>query len=65
MNDIFLPKGRASKKKPIYCIQGEYVTSAQIAARLHIGESQVHTRMRKLRDKPGAITWQALKGSKE
>lgn len=58
----FLPgTGRASKKTPLYCIEGEYVTSAQIASRLKLSESQIHSRMRKLREKPGAITWAALR----
>lgn len=50
---------RVENKLPI---EGEYVTRKEIAARLGIDEKLVTQRMRVLRTKPGAITWEALRG---
>jgi hypothetical protein len=65
VSNMVLPTGRAKKwKLNHYRIEGENVTCADIATRLNLRESQVHSRMRKLRTQPGAITWDKLKGKK-
>lgn len=62
---IILPRGRGKKRvNNHYRIEGENVTSAQIAARLGFTEAMVCKRMRALRDQAGAITWDKLKGKK-
>lgn len=54
-------RGAAAIRSPL-CIEGEYVTVREIARRVGKAENTTREIMRKLRSKPGAITWDALKG---
>ncbi len=65
MRTFALAAGRGKKRVGNhYQIEGENVTALEIATRLGIRESQVHSRLRYWRDQPGAITWAKLKGCK-
>ncbi len=52
-------RGRAATVSR-YLICGEYVTMAEMAARLGISPVAAKRRWQKLRTKPGAITWERL-----
>lgn len=52
-------KGR--KQASVYCIEGERVDMTQIAARLGISKAAASMRMNKLKNKPGAVTWERLR----
>lgn len=41
-------------------IEGEYVTSTDIAARLGISDSVARSRLAKVKKQPGAVTWAKL-----
>lgn len=43
-----------------YLVDGEYVTTQQMAERLGITRRQVSDRMRRERKKPGPLTWEGL-----
>lgn len=53
--------GRASPKHT-YLIEGEYVTSAQIAERLGLSTSTAEGRFRRARKMEGPVTWDRLRG---
>lgn len=55
-------KGRSKKRPNVYHIEGQNISSLQAAATLGISESCFFTRMRKLKDTPGPITWAKLRG---
>ena len=43
-----------------YLVDGEYFTTQQMAERLGITRTQVSSRMRRERRKPGPLTWEGL-----
>lgn len=47
---------------PVYMIEGEPVTVAQMAARLGVSETTISNRLHKLRKRLGPITWEGLRG---
>lgn len=57
-----LPKTRIKEKKrgAIYCIEGMFVSVAEMAAYLKLTEPTVIARLKKLKSQPGAITWAKL-----
>ena len=62
-----LPARSAAKGRAAYaaipgtwCIEGQWVTAAQIAARTGRSESGVHHLLRKLRHTSGPVTWKRL-----
>lgn len=64
MGDVVLGEWRGHKRKQgsVYCIEGEYLSAEQIAARLGISKAAALARMGKLKAQPGAITWKRLRG---
>ena len=44
-----------------YLVEGEYVTTQQMAERLGFTRVQVSHRMRRERKKPGPLTWDGLR----
>lgn len=48
-----------------YCIEGEYVTVKEIALRIGDASANVKARMKRMRAKPGSITWAKLRQEKQ
>ena len=63
MGDVVLSSWRGSSRKQgsVYCIEGENVSMAQIAARLGCTKAAASVRMAKAKKLPGPITWARLR----
>lgn len=54
---------RASARGALHCIEGEYLTTAQIGERLGIERKRAGERLSRARRLPGPVTWERLRGS--
>lgn len=56
---------KAAARGAVTCIEGDYVTTAQIGERLGISRGRAGERLSKARRLPGPVTWERLRGGKE
>lgn len=56
-------QARAKARMHCYRIEGEYVSMREIATRRGVHRSVAMTRVARLRNASGAITWDRLRGS--
>jgi hypothetical protein len=53
---------RAAARGAVNCIEGEYLTTAQIGERLGVSRKAAASRLSKVRRMPGRVTWDRLRG---
>lgn len=51
----------AARRSDVFCIEGENVTMAEMAARVGVSRRTLKTRYDTARRKPDAITWESLR----